>query len=263
MEFSLLFRLDAWLISLLLFLFMLLFTWTGIRVGKFLKRKRIQDNSIKKGGVSISPLSGLLFFILAFTFGMSGSRYESRKAVVVQEANNIGTALLRADLYPEEERIEFRKDFQQYIEARIMYYKVGVNLGGVLNADSLTQAISTRLWDRATRLSKDPNNLVATQQMVPALNAMIDIVTERKAGEIAKVPESIVLMLFALACVNAFYMGYASVDKNKLDWVVAGGFCFLISVVVLITLDLDRPRRGLIHLDEAHKNIVDLRKNFK
>jgi hypothetical protein len=240
---------------------MLLFTWTGTQLGNFLKRKN--KANIKKGGASISPLSGLLFFMMAFTFGMSGTRYESRKAVVVQEANNIGTALLRADLYPEEERVEFRKDFQAYIEARIDYFEASYHIEKILIADSLSQVISARLWNRAARLSNDSNNLVSTQQMIPALNSMIDIVTERKAGELAKVPETIVFMLFALACVNAFYLGYASVDKNKLDWVVAGGFCLLISLVVMITLDLDRPRRGFINLNDAHQNIVDLRKSFK
>jgi len=204
----------------------------------------------------------LLFFLLAFTFGMSGSRYDSRRTIVVEEANDIGTAILRSDLYPDTERTLFRKDFKEYVEARIQYYEVGPDVKGILKADSLSQAISARLWKRASDLSKNPANLAATQQMIPAINTMIDVTTSRLAGERAKVPESILIMLFLLALITAFYSGYSEGRKGKIDWLVQTGFCLLVSLVILFTYDLDRPRRGFVNLDGPNQTIIELRKNF-
>ena len=98
--------------------------------------------------------------------------------------------------------------------------------------------------------------------MIPALNDMIDVTTSRLAGEKAKVPESIIIMLFFLAMIIAFYGGYSEGRKGKMDWVVQIGFCLLVSLVILFTLDLDRPRRGFVNLDVSNQTIIDLRKNF-
>ena len=258
MNISLLLQTDAWVISLILFASMILSTFLGLKTGNR-KRNRGYD---KEKITETSGLTGLLFFLLAFTFGMSGARFDTRRGVVVEEANDIGTAVLRSDLYSEEERIKFRDDFKDYVEARIEYYQAGRDIKRIIAADSLTQAISAGLWARATHLAKDPANLAATQQMIPALNSMIDISTTRTAGEKAKVPDSILYMLFFLACISSFYGGYIAGRKAHIDWMVETGFCLLISLVVLFTLDLDRPRRGFINLDTPNQTIIDLRKNF-
>lgn len=250
---------EAWVVSLLLFLFMFLATWIGKIVGSTIRK----NQKVKENITETSSLTGLLFFLLAFTFGMAGSRYDTRRSIVIEEANDIGTAILRSDLYSDSARVLFRNDFKDYVEARIQYYAVGANVEGILRADSLSQVISGKLWARATSLSKDPANLAATQQMIPALNSMIDIATTRIAGEKAKVPESIVYMLFALAIIIAFYSGYLGGLKGEIDWMIEIGFSLLVSLVVLFTLDLDRPRRGFVNLDAVNQTVIQLRSNFK
>lgn len=258
MKTDLLLQTEAWVIALILFILMIIATMIGKIIGtNIYKNKKSEKNLTETSG-----LIGLLFFLLAFTFGMSGSRYDSRRTIVVEEANDIGTAILRSDLYPDTERTLFRKDFKEYVEARIQYYEVGPDVKGILKADSLSQAISARLWQRASALSKDSANLAATQQMIPALNTMIDVTTSRLAGERAKVPESILIMLFLLALITAFYSGYSEGRKGKIDWLVQTGFCLLVSLVILFTYDLDRPRRGFVNLDGPNQTIIELRKNF-
>ena len=249
---------EAWVIALLLFILMLLSSFLGKQTGNYIRKKNNSEEKLPE----TSALIALLFFLLAFTFGMSGDRYDSRRKIVIEEANNIGTAILRSDLYPDSTRTLFRKDFKQYVETRISYYQAGADVNGILKADSLSQVISSKLWKRASMLSKDPANLAATQQMIPALNDMIDVTTSRLAGEKAKVPQSILIMLFFLAMISAFYGGYSEGRKGKIDWVVQIGFCLLVSLVILFTLDLDRPRRGFVNLDGPNQTIIDLRKNF-
>jgi hypothetical protein len=43
---------------------------------------------------------------------MSGERYDTRRKIIIEEANDIGTALLRSDLYPDSTRTLFRSDFR-------------------------------------------------------------------------------------------------------------------------------------------------------
>lgn len=182
---------EAWVITLLLFTLMLVSSFAGKLVGNYIGKKSPDEKTAET-----SALTALLFFLLAFTFGMSGDRYDSRRKIVIEEANNIGTAILRSDLYPDSTRILFRSDFKLYLEARIAYYQAGADTQAIAKADRLSQNISLKLWKRASSLAANPANLAATQQMIPALNDMIDVTTSRLAGEKAKVPQSIILMLF-------------------------------------------------------------------
>jgi len=108
---SLLFDLDALYIVIILFLSMLAAIWIGYRIGL---KKTKTDN--KNAEIS-SALLGLLALILGFTFAMAGSRYDNRKNNLIDEANCIGTALLRSDIYHDSLKNEFQKDFKLYIKS--------------------------------------------------------------------------------------------------------------------------------------------------
>lgn len=258
---SFIYETDAGVLVAILLVFMLVLTYLGWKVGL----KRIKTNPESEAGASgatIAAMVGLLAFLLAFTFGMSANRYDTRRGNIVDEANAIGTAILRADLYPDEDRTAFRNDFHQYLEARIRYFEAGADLAEAQKAKGAADECGTRLWSRATKLSQQPDRYVASMQMIPALNEMFDISTTRLMAEIARVPDSIVSMLFVLSMASAFYTGYSSAGKKSLDWFVAAGFCVLTSVVIYITLDLDRPRRGIIQLTTSHYAMLELRKLF-
>ncbi len=257
---SLIFDTDAAILSLVLFILMALSIYYGRRLGlkRFNAGRHFDASSTK---TIISAMFGLLAFLLAFTFGMSGNRYDARRGHIVEEANAIGTVILRADLYQDSDRTEFRKDLKKYLEARIEYFEAGRDIPRVFAAIDTANAYGKRLWDRTMKLSP-PNGVHGpTAQMVPALNAMYDIATVRQMGELERVPDSIVLMLLVVSLASGFYLGYTS-PESKLDWLVAVGFCLLTSVVVYITLDLDRPRRGFINLEGSHAAMLELRKNF-
>lgn len=193
---------------------------------------------------------------------MSESRYSSRRKHIVDEANAMGTAILRADLYVDEHRTAFRKEFQHYLSARILYYDAKRNLNEVKKAKQLADEFGKKLWDRAAHLSQKPEYVVASMQMIPALNQMLDASSTRLIGELTRVPDSIVGMLFILSLATSFYLGYLSAGKGALDWFICIGFCALTCVVIFITLDLDRPKRGLIQLSTSHQAMVELQKLF-
>ncbi|HMI06920.1 MAG TPA: hypothetical protein VK528_05190, partial [Flavobacterium sp.] len=78
----------------------------------------------------------------------------------------------------------------------------------------------------------------------------------------SSVPESIVWLLLLFSVVISFYIGYSSGFKKQLEPFFVFGFCLLTSVVIYITLDLDRPRRGVISLQNEIVLLEDLKSNF-
>ncbi|WP_448700966.1 hypothetical protein ACFGVR_02720 [Mucilaginibacter sp. AW1-3] len=256
-------RLDAWQISIALFFLMLFCIWIGSIFGKRrLRTEKFQENPANS--TIFGAVFGLLAFLLAFTFSMSGNRYDARQQASIAEGNDIGTAILRADLFPDTDRIAFRSDFKNYLQARIDNITGGIDVDKVNKANSRRSVYAAKLWSRAMRFSKQPGvSIVPSNMMVPALNAMFDSATKNTYSELLRVPQSIVIMLFLLSLVTSFFVGYISVAEARFDWFIATGFCFLSALVIYTTLDLDRPRRGLIRLNISHQAIISLMDQFK
>jgi hypothetical protein len=111
-------------------------------------------------------------------------------------------------------------------------------------------------------LSQDKDNTLRSQQMVPALNSMIDIITTRDAERNAHVPESILWMLFLLTLAGSFVMGYGSSNK-RYNWIIVSSFALMTVMTIYLILDLDRPRRGIINMDETNAKVVELKDMLK
>jgi hypothetical protein len=247
-------------ISFVLFLLMVLSFYIGTRLAHRKKMRQVEDDE-KTSSSLVGAVFALSAFVLGFAFSMSASRYDAKRNIVVQEANNIGTALLRADLYPDSMRNIIRPLFKEYIETRIDYYNTKADTAALNTSLIKANAISAKIWQEAIGHFNKTGAFVPVNNMLPALNAMIDITTTSHQQLYAVVPQSILMMLFILTLTSAFLAGYSN-KKGHVDWPIAVGFCLLSSLVIYCTLDLDRPNRGLITLDTAKQAIVDLRKNF-
>jgi len=110
-------------------------------------------------------------------------------------------------------------------------------------------AVSERLWKRASFFAKDKDYFIQSNMMIPALNEMFDSASKSNMVLNSKVPETIVYLMLAFSIIISFFIGYNSGLEKKINSKFVMGFCFLICIVIFITLDLDRPRRGLITLD--------------
>ncbi len=245
---------NAWLLCSILFVLMMTASIIGYRTR--------QKNPL--AGENLGPVEGSLFallgLLLAFTFGMAGSRYDTRRSVMIEEVNDIGTAVLRADMYDDSSRTAFRKDFKKYIEARVAYYDI--NDAKMNAAKVLASQYADSLWARAASLSKNPKYLAATNQMIPALNAMIDITTVREASMRTKVPDIILLLLFVISISCSCLAGFEIPVSKRINWITVAGFALLTVLVIYVIMDLDQPRRGFINLDANQQLMKDLLQAF-
>jgi hypothetical protein len=233
---------------------------TTVWIGYKLALKKIKSE-VKNPELS-SSLLGLLALLMAFTFGMAGSRYESRKAAIIDEANCIGTAILRADIYPDSLKNAFKKDFESYVNSRITYFTADRNEEEINAALKQSAAISVKLWKRASFYAKNKDYFIQSNMMLPALNDMFDIASKTNTIYVSKVPETIVYLLLLFSVIISFYIGYNSGLQKKLGKKHIVGFCFLTCIVIYVTLDLDRPRRGLIDLSDEIVLLKELKSNF-
>ena len=259
LELSLLQSAPTFLIASIIFILIIVFYWLGhtIRIQAI---KKNPDQARDLGAIN-GTLLGLLGLLLAFTFSMSNSRFDTRRSLVVEEANVIGTVILRTDIYPDSIRQLLRANLKDYVEARIAYYQVGMDFEKMVTYHRKGDDIGKKVWSIAATYAKTDDITTRTSQLIPALNDMIDITTTRKAAGEATIPDSIMYFLFILCFCSAFLLGYEF--RDKIDWVIVLGFAIILSATVFNIIDLDRPRSGLISLDTPNQKIVELREMFE
>lgn len=234
------------------------FAWLGHLWRQAILKRKPEREEAPLGGLE-AALLGLLALLLAFTFSLVQMRYEDRRQAVIEEANCIGTAFLRTEMYPEPERTGFRMDFKEYIEARISFLDAKRDWQKINDSLKRASEISGRLFQRAARLSQDPKNLAASNQMIPALNNMIDIVTVRNASLVARVPGPIIRLLLYLTIITGFILGYGFKITKSMDWGMVLIYAIFTSLVIFVILDMDRPMRGFITLENVNQFIDALR----
>ncbi len=258
---SSLYQTPALVIVAVLFVSMIAFNHAGFYFRQW-EVKKFPDNKFKGLGPTEGTLLGLLALLLSFTFSMSAGKNDTRREIIVEEANDIGTAILRCDMYPDSNRKELHGLFANYINARIAYYDAGVDTTKINQSLRLTNVASAKIWKKVAALSQDKDNVLRSQQMIPAVNAMIDMVSTRDAARSAHVPGSILWMLFLLTIAGSFIMGYGSNGKH-FNKIIVGGFALMTVMTIYLILDLDRPRRGIINMDNVEARIVALKEMVK
>jgi hypothetical protein len=203
-----------------------------------------------RGGGNLTTLEsamlGLLALMIAFTFSMALSRFEARRDAVLNEANSIGTTALRARLLSEPNRTETLKLLQEYVQIRLDIVQSGTSLVERMAAVDRSNALQQALWQQAKAVAANDKGLIPTGLFIASLNAMIDDQGKRLAALRSRVPNIVLLALFAIAAVAGGFAGYTSgleAKRTRLPVYVMG---LLISGVIYLILDLDRPSSGFI-----------------
>ncbi|NRB42963.1 MAG: hypothetical protein HRU20_31600, partial [Pseudomonadales bacterium] len=112
---------------------------------KLANHLRDEDDSSSLPPISsvVASLLALLAFLLALTFNSAANRYETRKLLLLEEVNVIGTAYLRADFLSTEDANTARALLKEYVELRMNVAEEPQELGHIIKR---SEQIHTLLW---------------------------------------------------------------------------------------------------------------------
>ena len=207
-----------------------------------------------RGGNDISTLEGavlgLLALMIGFTFAMALSRFDSRREAVLNEANAIGTTALRARMLPKPYGAEALKLLREYVQIRVEIVQRPRSVTELKAAIDRSSEIQEALWKNAMALAATDRELVPTGLYIQSLNEMIDNQGKRLVAINGRVPTIVVMTLYMVAIAAFVFAGYANgLQKRRLRLpiYVMG---VLISGVILLIQDLDRPNTGFIRISQ-------------
>ncbi len=247
---EIMYDINSWLIAILLLAAMGLAMRVGRAVGKR-GAKHHNDESKSQVGAVQGSLLGLLALLLGFTFSLALNRYDDRSKAVVAEANAIGTAWLRTDMVGEDRQADTKALMSRYGILRLEAGRVPASAH-----DRRTELVGAaenvfgQLWALAAAEAAEKPGPVS-MGFAASLNDMIDALGARDAAIERHVPELVLFLMFATFVLLGAILGYSS----GLTAVKAGfpvyAMLILIVVLVFVIIDLDRPRRGMIEVNQA------------
>jgi hypothetical protein len=226
------------------------------------QRVRIMEGGAAGIGAVEASTFGLLGLLIAFTFQGASARFDARRALIVQEANYIGTAWLRIDLLPAGAQPTMRGLFRQYLDSRLETYRKIPDMTAVKAELDRTRELQDEIWEVALANQKEVGQALVTG-LLPALNQMFDIVTTRTMAAQSHPPMIVFVMLAFMACAAAFMAGHGMSGSKVRSWVHIVGFASILAATVLVIMDMEYPRLGMIRVDGFDQVLMDLRQTMK
>ena len=248
--------LPLWGLFLAILLFVLLSVEGGYRLGIY-RRSRSAEEKEAPVGAMVGAILGLLAFILAFTFGLAAARFDTRRQVLLDEANAIGTTYLRAGMLPER-REDIRILLRDYVDTRLEAVRSGHVTEGIRRSEHLHD----QLWAQAVAIGEHNPTSIVVGLFVQSLNEVIDLHAKRvTAGLRNRIPGAIWVALFAVAVLSLDAMGYHAGLAGTSRSLAVLAVAFTFSAVIGLIADLDRPQEGVLKVSQ--QALIDLRQTMQ
>jgi hypothetical protein len=197
-----------------------------------------------------AAILGLLALMISFTFSMALARFDARRDALLNEADAIGTAALRARMLPAPQDAENLKLFHDYVQIRLDYGSRDLALADAHAAIARSNGLQEALWTRAMAIAAKDNAMVPTGLYIQSLNEMIDDQQKRLTAARTQVPNIVLLALYSIAVIAIGFTGYAS-GLETLRWrfpVYIMGI--LVAAVILLIQDIDRSSAGFVTVSQ-------------
>jgi membrane protein YdbS with pleckstrin-like domain len=224
----------------------------GYRVGRWWQAKT-PDEKEGPTNMLVGSLLALMAFLLAVTMGMASDRFDTRRGLVLEEADSIGTTYLRSGYLPEPARTDSRDLLREYVPLRI---NVADRQQLAANFSRSTE-IHDELWAIAEELARDTPESVVLGLYIDSLNETIDLHSMRATAIVyARVPETVVMLLILGAALTMGMVGYSAGLTRRRSVLGAAVLIVVLSAVLTLVIDLDRPRDGFLQVSQ--QPMIDL-----
>jgi len=242
------FTLSSWELALIIVGILGAATLVGYLIGRYLRE---HEASLREPfGVLQGALLGVVGLILAFGLSLAVGRYEDRRAATVAEANAIGTTYLRAQLIAEPVRGQSIELLRRYVDLALQVSKEVPNSAGMRRTTAAVGVLQRRLWRLAGRSLAAAPLASAPRLYVDSLNSTIDAQSTRLAALNNRVPGAVLAIevIGAAIALGLLALHISVLGRGLVAMLAAAA---LVVLLLLVTFDLDRPKRGLITVPDT------------
>jgi hypothetical protein len=222
---------------------------------------------VESAGSGATTVEGSLFalfgLLVAFSFSGAETRLDARRELIVDEANAVGTAYMRLDLLPVEDRPTVKALFRDYVDSRIAIYAALPDIEKARAEQARSVELQDSIWARSVAASARVPDSRAAVVVLPSLNEAFDITTEREAATRMHVPIAIFVLLGILAVACAFLAGIGMARAGKVSHLYVFAFAGAMALAGYVILNLEFPRLGFVRFENLDALLVETRQAMR
>jgi len=245
---SVFFSLDSWELAAIILAIVGGATLAGFVGGRYLRE---HSAALREPyGVLQAALLGVVGLLLAFGLSLAVERYQNRRTALVEESNAIGTTYLRAQLLAEPQRSESLVLLRRYTTLALRTTHEVPNSDAIRRTTAQEGVLQRRLWRLGGQAMAAAPLASAPRLYVDSLNSTIDLQSARLSALANRVPSAVlaVEVIGAAVALGLLALHISLLGRGLLPMLAAAA---LVTMLLLVTFDLDRPTRGLIEVPDT------------
>jgi hypothetical protein len=219
----------------------------GFRVGRWWQDREPGEQE-GPTDVLVGALLALMAFLLAVTATMAADRFDTRRGMVLVEANAIGQAYLQSDYLPEPSAEAMKELLREYLPLRITpddRSQLPAYFAGA-------QDLRSEMWALFAGVVKTGHSPDLMSSLGGSLTDIVNADQTRiTAGLYARVPETILWVLLIGSALSIGMVGYSAGVKGHRSIISAVVLVLALGFVIALVMDLDRPQDGLVNVGMA------------
>ena len=239
-----------WLLGLSWFGVCFLAREVGVQLYRWRKARypHVAESSASAQAHIIGAIFGLLAFVIGLTFSIALERFDARRGLVLEEANAISTAYLRASLLDEPDRALIQKTLREYAQTRVA--PEGIWNEHAEAQMTLSVALRTQLWDQTRTAVFPVRETEMASYFLEAINDVLNVGTRRQVAGRAHIPTRIMDVLFIYNAVAAALLGYMLGEQPGGNREATAVLLVLFAMMIMTIVDLDRPQAGALQVPQ-------------
>jgi len=218
---------------------------------------RVGETESESHDYLLSAVLGLLALLLGFTFSLALNRHEDRRNLVVQEANALDTAWLRAQILESPKKEAISQLLRAYLDARLDWSETD----GADDSSAKTAARQQKLWAATVDAVRAEPNAQLMRALMDPINQSFDLASARSAAGVAHVPDRVLTVLLLYAVLAAAMLGYTAAAKGRPQRIATVCVLVAMTLALVMILDIDRARSGAIQVSQ--QPLEDLKQSWR
>ncbi len=223
----------------------------AFRLGRRTADRQEPTESMRSSvGFITGGMLGLFAFLLGISFSLSAARYDLRRQSVLDEANAIGTAWLRAGMVGGQEGADIQRILRDYTTLRIAFVEAATDPALERQIIDRTNTMQTGIWTLAVRVTERAPTAISAI-FIASINDMFDLATTARRNFGHGVPPYVLRLVFVVALMSVGAMGYQfGINRNRQP-IVSALLLITWTMTMVLVVDIDAPRAGSVRVDPS------------
>lgn len=239
-----------WITGLVILIALIIVGLLGNTARRLMVRSGVQEPPSEGFGYVLSGALGLLGLLIAFTFSAAADRFDTRRLLVVKEANAIVTTYLRVQALDEAPKVSLSQLMVQYVHVRRGWFQAGEDLTRMAQAETATDDLQRKIWNvTAADVRANPTATI-NPSLLQTTNDMFELAASQRAALAARLPITILRALLVYSVITAALIGYGLAEGPR-QIIISAALYLALSLSICLILDIDRPRNGSVRVSQA------------